>query len=73
MQLTQYLENSAIKKADFARQIGVDQVTVHRWCNGKRFPREHMRLIAEVTKGCVTANDFFAISPPKAGKKGRAA
>ena len=72
MQLTQYLENSATPVAEFARQIGVDQVTVYRWCKGKRFPREHIRLIAEVTKGSVTANDFFSIQPAKP-QKGRAA
>ena len=60
MTLSQYLKKTKQTPLDFARKLGVDQVTVYRWCNGSRVPREHMQKIAEATGGKVTANDFYS-------------
>jgi len=59
MQLKTYLEKDNTTQEQFAETLGVAQATVNRWINGTRMPRPaHMRRIAEVTGGEVTANDF---------------
>lgn len=60
MTLTKYLEANKITPLQFARQIGVDQITVYRWSKGHRFPRKHIQKIMKATGGKVTANDFVA-------------
>lgn len=66
MTLSQYLEERKISQQAFAQQIGVDPISVYRWCKGDRFPREHIQKIMELTGGEVTANDFFGVSSESA-------
>jgi len=63
MQLSDYLRDRSISPHDFAKSIGVSKETVRRYLAGLRRPDfEKMRLIADVTDGEVTANDFFGIA-----------
>lgn len=60
MTLSQYLEDKGLSHAEFAKSIGVSQVTVTRWANGQRFPgRREIERIQKATKGAVTANDLL--------------
>ncbi|TSD89093.1 helix-turn-helix transcriptional regulator [Mycobacterium sp. KBS0706] len=59
--LRDYLQVRGISPAEFARQIGRDRKTVHRWVSGERIPRPpEMAKIRDATGGEVTANDFYA-------------
>lgn len=53
--------------------IGVPQATMARkYCHGLSMPEPStMRKIAEVTGYSVTANDFYGISLPPAGRRQR--
>lgn len=60
-QLQKYLADRHIAVPVFADTIGVSVQSVHRYLNGERFPTpENLALIAKVTEGAVTANDFAA-------------
>lgn len=59
MTLSDFLSKAKIDRNEFARQVGVDAVTVWRWEKGKRYPPfTSITKIMEVTDGKVTANDF---------------
>lgn len=60
MQLGPYLKERDISFADFATRIGAANAgVVHKYVNGKRYPRRRFLLaIARETEGEVTANDF---------------
>lgn len=61
MKLATYLQDAGITYADFAKMIGASAFAVGKWARGDRIPRPAaMRLIAEKTKGQVTASDFFS-------------
>jgi len=58
--LKSYLDKNHLTYEAFAESIGVSVSTAWRYANGERIPRpKHMRRIAEVTQGWVTANDFM--------------
>ena len=59
MKLKTYLDKFSIDRRDFARQLEVDPISLYRWETGRRFPRDHIIKIMEITKNKVTANDFF--------------
>lgn len=67
MTLKEYFFLAQIDRNQFAKEIGVDPITVYRWEKSKRFPREHIRKIMEVTDGKVTANDFIEATNTKQG------
>jgi transcriptional regulator with XRE-family HTH domain len=58
MRLTDYFEQGAMTRQEFAAALGVDPVSVYRWEKGQRLPIRHFARIAEVTGNRVTANDF---------------
>lgn len=61
--LKSYLDKNQLTYEAFAESIGVSVSTAWRYANGERHPRPaHMRKIAEVTKGWVTANDFMVMA-----------
>lgn len=61
MKLSEYLAANRLDPKDFAPQVGVTTEAVRLWVDGKRRPREkQMTKIAEVTKGLVQPNDFYA-------------
>lgn len=62
MTLETYLKANAIKEADFASLIGVEQSTVNRLKRGSMPTREVMARIFEATGGEVTGNDFYGLS-----------
>jgi len=63
MTLSDYLAQSGLSQAEFARAIETSQPTVSRYITGLRMPRrDHLRRIREVTGGAVTANDFVEIA-----------
>lgn len=60
MKLDQYLDENDISRADFAKSIGVSEVSVTRYIGGTRMPRPTVQTrIFERTKGAVTPNDFL--------------
>lgn len=60
MKLKAYLKLAKLSDADFALSIGRSRSAVRKWIYGQRTPRPaDMRLIADRTKGAVTANDFM--------------
>ncbi|CAB4142867.1 HTH_XRE domain containing protein [uncultured Caudovirales phage] len=66
MRLDQYLRSTDKSASDFARQVGVGRMTVHRWLKLSRYPRpDMMARIADATGGAVTAGDFLAASREK--------
>lgn len=61
MKLRDYLTSQGITPAQFAAQIGVNQVSVTRYLAGTRRPVwTVISRIVKVTDGRVTANDFMA-------------
>lgn len=63
MTLNQYLSGAKINDQDFATLIGVERSTVTRLRGGNQIPKpDLMRVIADMTSGQVTANDFFGIA-----------
>lgn len=70
MQLKDWLTEEGQTLAEFGERIGRTAEAVRRYANGDRIPdRETMPKIAEVTKGRVTANDFFRIDEVDHGAK----
>ena len=61
MQLRDWLEEEDISLGEFAKQIGVSNASVvSRYALGHRMPRKKiLQRITDVTKGQVTANDFW--------------
>jgi transcriptional regulator with XRE-family HTH domain len=63
MTLDEYLATHSMTLAQFADAVGQDGVdisTVSKWRRGIAFPRpRHIREIARVTRGQVTATDFL--------------
>lgn len=63
MRLHEYLQQTGLSRADFARQIGVKYITVARYLDTQRVPEPSVMVkIIEVTEGKVTANDFFGLA-----------
>jgi transcriptional regulator with XRE-family HTH domain len=63
MKLDQFISESGLSRADFAKAIGVSEVSVTRYIGGSRIPRPVvLAKISEVTKGSVTPNDFLLAS-----------
>jgi transcriptional regulator with XRE-family HTH domain len=61
MDIRTYLTKNGLSRADFARIIGVSEVSVTRYIGGQRMPKpDVMAKIMSVTGGVVTANDFVA-------------
>ena len=54
-----YRRQYGLSRKLLARQLGADEATLWRWETGRRFPRNHIVKIMEVTKNKVTANDFI--------------
>lgn len=60
MTLSEYLTTTKTTEAAFASDLGVSQVTVHRYIKGKRFPDKGTILrIATLTRGSVQPTDWF--------------
>tara|TARA_R110000751_G_scaffold56451_4_gene120416 strand:- start:1699 stop:1881 length:183 start_codon:yes stop_codon:yes gene_type:complete len=60
MQLRDWLASKRMKPDEFAKAAGASKGAVLKWMYGERFPRRsQLDKIREVTKGKVTANDFF--------------
>jgi transcriptional regulator with XRE-family HTH domain len=60
MTLSEYLHTADLTHSAFAEKLGVSQVTVHRWVNGKRFPdRDTILRIENVTGRMVRPADWF--------------
>lgn len=63
MHLGTYLEKQKLSPAKFAEMIGVHRTSVVRFRDGTRRPDlQTIQRIHEVTKGKVTAKDFFSPS-----------
>jgi transcriptional regulator with XRE-family HTH domain len=63
MRLQDYLADTGVTRAEFARRIGVKHITVTRYVSEGRVPEPSvMEKIIEATEGKVTANDFFDIA-----------
>ncbi len=61
MKLREYLEKNSLTMSAFARETKIKQDTLNKYKYGIRIPnRENMEIINKVTRGKVTANDFFA-------------
>ena len=64
MELKKYLEEKNINATQFAELLGVEPSTTWRIVNKKQLPRPELAsLIAKVTNGAVTPNDFYGIPP----------
>lgn len=60
MLLRYYLHQKGLKASQFADMIDATEMAVSHYLAGKRIPAPViMRRIYEVTKGKVTANDFY--------------
>ena len=66
MKLAEWLTRSAVKRADFARRIGVSPGAVTQMCreDGAWASRETAQRIFVETRGAVTPNDFLGGAPP---------
>lgn len=65
MRLAQYLRDSGISDAEFARQVGVSHSLVHGWRHRKKYPSIHMaRKIRIATRGAVTEMDWVDDESP---------
>jgi 3,4-dihydroxy 2-butanone 4-phosphate synthase/GTP cyclohydrolase II len=64
MKLSDWLEANRVKRADFARSIGVSPGAVTQFCNqqGAWISRETAKMILRETGGAVTPNDFLGLS-----------
>jgi transcriptional regulator with XRE-family HTH domain len=63
MRLEEYLAETGLTRAEFARQIGVRHITVTRYVREGRVPESSvMCKIIEATDGKVSANDFFGLA-----------
>ena len=59
MRLKQYLEENYLQPKMISEKLGVTRTTVGSWMNGHSVPRPACAaLIAYMTKGIVTAQDF---------------
>src|SRR5580700_5005659 len=63
MKLEEWLKAKGVKRADFARSIGVSPGAVTQFCNqqGAWISRETATMILRETKGAVTPNDFLGL------------
>lgn len=63
MKLDDFLNESGMSVAVFAKQIGLEDVrSIYRYINEERIPkRQTMMRISQVTGGKVTADDFYNI------------
>lgn len=70
MKLAQWLKANKVSARKFSEMIGVGQVAGHRYKHGQRIPEPQVMLrIMQVTKGAVTANDFYPSVPaPRRGR-----
>jgi transcriptional regulator with XRE-family HTH domain len=60
MKLSDWFSQTKRQKRAFAAEIGVTPQMISAYCKGDIWPtKERMKLIAEKTKGAVTANDFM--------------
>jgi DNA-binding transcriptional regulator YdaS (Cro superfamily) len=60
MKLSEWFDLTKRQKRAFAADIGVTPQMISAYCKGDIWPtKERMKLIAEKTKGAVTANDFL--------------
>jgi transcriptional regulator with XRE-family HTH domain len=60
MTLQQFLDQTNMSRAEFAKAIGVSEVAITRYIGGKRMPRPELLVkIVEATGGAVTPNDFL--------------
>jgi 3,4-dihydroxy 2-butanone 4-phosphate synthase/GTP cyclohydrolase II len=64
MKLSDWLEANRVKRAEFARSIGVSPGAVTQFCNqqGAWISRETAKMILRETGGAVTPNDFLGLS-----------
>lgn len=62
MRLQDYLAETEITRAEFARQIGVRHISVTRYLDGRVPEPSVMEKIIEATAGKVTANDFYGLA-----------
>lgn len=60
--LQDFRESAGLSRLEFAKRLGVTEVTVWRWELGHRTPRgKIMEEIRRETGGAITANDFMQI------------
>jgi predicted transcriptional regulator len=62
MRLEEYLTETGLTRAEFARQIGVSQFSITRYIEGRAPKTSVMCKIIEATEGKVSANDFFGMA-----------
>ena len=74
MKLEDWLRTKGVRRADFARSIGVSPGAVSQFCNqeGAWISRETAAMILRETKGAVTPNDFLGVGGEGAPAKGNA-
>jgi|TARA_B100000989_G_scaffold282309_1_gene247253 transcriptional regulator with XRE-family HTH domain len=64
MTLEEFKNKKKLSYRQLAKNLGISgkspESTVQRWCKGKRIPEKNfMEKIKQITKGKVTANDFY--------------
>ena len=60
MKLRQFLNYNNITSREFSKSLGISEVSLSRYLNGKRFPDKKMLIkIYELSDGQVDANDFY--------------
>lgn len=58
--LRRWLCEKRLSQGDLAAMMGVTQTCISRWCTGIARPRWHQFvLLARITRGYVTPNDFM--------------
>lgn len=59
MTLQEFLEKTVTTQYQLAKQLGVEQSTVHKWVKGKTIPRPAMLTrLSAATDGLVRYDDF---------------
>jgi len=61
MKLAEWLEQNKVKRAAFARRIGLTPGAITQLCAGAWMSRETAELICRETGGAVTPNDFIGL------------
>jgi transcriptional regulator with XRE-family HTH domain len=59
MKLKDYLKKKRVSQVEYAFRMGVNPITVWRWCSGLPPSISHARWIVQDTKGKVTFDDLM--------------
>jgi transcriptional regulator with XRE-family HTH domain len=67
MTLREWIESQKLTQREAAARLGVHEITLNKWVNGRMIPRRaQMETVEARTGGAVCGRDFFAPATPQA-------